>query len=169
MGSVPGGEHETCRKGSSRRRAPVVQVLWYRLPEAPPPAEAPLCSLGAPPRSPHFELRERLGPHRCLNADAICVSFNTSQWAPPLQKACFCPFCSPTTRSPPTGCRRKSNSGTGTPCRMRWPESAASSNRSRWEWRAILHFRVRMDQHTMPCQVNVNKCLNSPYDGFTPA
>lgn len=86
---------------------------------------------------------------------------------PWLQTTCFCPFYSPTARSPPTGSRRKSSSGTGAPLRMRWPESGASSSRSRSDWRRSLHFRVRMDQlHTTPCQVNIDKSLNSPSNGL---
>lgn len=118
-----------------------------------------------------FQLRERPVRTSVLPRRPTCVfRLNLSRWVPWLQTASFCPLYSPTPRSPPTGSRRKSSSGTGAPLRMRWPESGASSSRSRWDWRRSPHFRVRMDQpHTTPCQVNISKSLNSPSDGLTPA
>lgn len=157
--------------GRRTRGAPVGQVLWYRFIEAPPPAEAALCSLRPPLRLQQFQLRKRPVRTSALPRRPTCVfRLHLSQWVPWLQTTCFCPFYSPTARSPPTGSRRKSSSGTGAPLRMRWPESGASSSRSRSDWRRSLHFRVRMDQpHTTPCQVNINKSLNSPSNGLTPA
>lgn len=154
--------------GRRTRGAPVGQVLWYRLPEAPPPALLAPCASAL---SNSFSCAS--GPSRTsvLPRRPTCVfRLNLSRWVPWLQTASFCPLYSPTPRSPPTGSRRKSSSGTGAPLRMRWPESGASSSRSRWDWRRSPHFRVRMDQpHTTPCQVNINKSLNSPSDRLTPA
>lgn len=59
-------------------------------------------------------------------------------------------------------------SGTGAPCRMRWPEPGASSSRSRWDWRRSPHFRVRTDRPRItPCQVNSKKSINSLSSGPT--
>lgn len=124
--------------------------------EAPPPA-APRASLRS---STHFQ-PHAVCPHNCVIQTHLLRGpspRNSSPWVPWLQITHFSPLYSRTPRSPPTGCRPRYSSGTGAPCRTRWPESGASSSRSRWEWRRSPHFRVRTDQpHTTPCQVNVSK------------
>ncbi len=122
--------------------------------------------------SPHsFSCANDLSANRVLSRRPTRVSLLNSSppWVPWSQRAPFCPLYSPTARSPPTGSRLTSSSGTGAPCRTRWPERGASSSRSRWDWRRRPHFRVRMDQpHTTPCQVNINKSLNSLSQTSTP-
>lgn len=123
-------------------------------------AEAP-CAAARSPRQ--FQLRKRPVRTDTLSVQTAGLRLHLSPWVPRLQTASFSPPYSPTVRSPPTDCRRTSASGTGAPCRMRFPKCDASRNRSRWDWRKSPHFRVRMARpRTTPCQVNISKRVHAP-------
>lgn len=126
--------------------SPVRQVS---APVAPPP---PLCGRAA---RCHDAQNRRVCPAAQTPLSGSFFVFDSSPWAPWPQRACFIPPCSPTTRSPPTPCRRTCRLGTEAHCRTRRPGHGACSSRSRWDWQKspLSHARTG-PPHTTPCQVN---------------